>query len=87
MSVHTIVGRIGRHAPSPAPLSHHLARVERGIEEAEQRLEEQERRIRQAALASRNTAQDRFDLQKMQLLLALLREGRARLLERMSGSS
>ena len=90
MSVHTTVDRIGRDDPAPAPLPRpldvYLARVDRGIEEAEQRLEEQHSRIAQAAAADHNTAQDQFDLQKMQLILAILREGRERLLQRMRAS-
>ena len=42
----------------------------------------QEQRTKEATLAGRNTAQDGFELQKLQLLIAILREGRERLLER-----
>ena len=55
-----------------------MARLDRCIAGAERHVEEQEARIRQAALAGCNTAEDEFDLQKMQLLLAILREGRER---------
>ena len=84
MSVHPIIERIGRLDPIREPVAEHMERIDRGIEEAEGRVEEQEQRIQEAALAGRHTAQDQFDLQKMQLLLAILREGRERFLERLS---
>ena len=87
MTVHTTFERIDQRKPAPGPLAAHVDRIDRGIEEAEGRVEEQKQRIREAALAGCNTAQDRFDLEKMQLLLAILREGRARLLERASALS
>jgi hypothetical protein len=66
----------------PASLAVYLARVDCGIEEAERLLDEQERKVRQAVLSGRNAEHDTFDLHKMQLILALLREGRARMLGR-----
>jgi hypothetical protein len=62
--------------PSPAG---RLERIDRLIEVAESRLEEQEAHVREVALVS--TAVASFELQKMHLLIALLREGRQRLAE------
>lgn len=87
MSVQTIVERIGGDQTARRPFAAHLARVDQVIEEAERRLEEEEQRAAQAGVAGSNTAQDDFDLQKMQLLVAILREGRERLRERMPASS
>jgi hypothetical protein len=64
--------------PSPA----HIERIEQTIAAADRHIELQEQRIKEATLAGRNTAQDGFELQKLQLLIAILREGRERLLER-----
>src|SRR5262245_60263206 len=61
------------------PASGEVLRLERCITNAERRVEEQELRLRQAMLAGHNTAVDEFALQKMQLLLAILREGRERM--------
>jgi hypothetical protein len=55
-----------------------MERLERCIATAQQRIEAQERRLRQAALEGRSVAVEEFDLQKMHLLLAILREGRER---------
>jgi hypothetical protein len=65
----------GRERATPA---HEMIRLERCITNAEQHLEEQEARIREAARTGRNTAVDDFNLKKMRLLLAILREGRER---------
>ena len=56
-----------------------IERLDRLIGEAETRLEEQEAYVREVALVSGSTAVASFELQKMQLLVALLREGRQRL--------
>src|SRR5258708_3340692 len=87
MSVQTIVERIGGDQTARWPHPAHLAQVDRVIEEAERRLGEQEQRFGQAAVAGRSTDQDDFELQKMQLLVAILREGRERLRERLPASS
>ena len=54
------------------------------IEQAERQVEEQEKRIGQVAQGGGDAAKEIFELQKMQLLLAILREGRERLAERLS---
>ena len=64
--------------PSPAQIAH----IEQTIAAAERHIELQEQRFKEATLAGHNTAQDGFELQKLQLLIAILREGRERLLER-----
>jgi hypothetical protein len=64
-----------------------IERLERCIAGAEQQVETQEARIRASALAGRNTAIDEFDLQKMQLLLAILREGRERVVRQLDAPS
>ena len=56
-----------------------MERIDRLIEVAESRLEEQEAHVREVALVSGSTAVASFELQKMHLLVALLREGRQRL--------
>ena len=53
-----------------------IERYDRLIEEAETRLAEQEAYVREVALVSGSTAVASFELQKMHLLIALLREGR-----------
>jgi hypothetical protein len=64
--------------PASSSAAAQIERLERCIAGAERHLERQEARVREAALAGRRTAVDDFNLQKMELLLALLREGRAR---------
>ena len=64
--------------PSPAQIE----RIEQTIAAADRHIALQEQRIKEATLAGRNTAQDGFEFQKLQLLIAILREGRERLLER-----
>lgn len=66
--------------PQPAGIE----RLELTIAAAERHIELQEQRIREATLAGRTTPQDGFELQKLQLLIAILREGRERLLDRSS---
>jgi hypothetical protein len=58
-----------------------VERLDQLIREAETRLEEQEVYVREIALVSGSTAVASFELNKMQLLIALLREGRERLSE------
>ena len=74
---------------SVVPLSEpgEIARLERCIANAERHVEEQESRLRQAMLDGRNTAMHEFDLQKMQLLLAILREGRDRVARQLDPAS
>ena len=56
-----------------------IERLDQLIREAERRLEEQEAYVREIALVSGSTAVASFELHKMHLLVALLREGRQRL--------
>jgi hypothetical protein len=82
MSAGDIIGQ-GDHAPGARhPLPAHLDRLDRTIRDAERHVEARERMVAQAALVGRDTARETFELQKMQLLLAILREGRERLLDR-----
>ncbi len=82
MSTQEIVGQEqGEAAIRPLRLMQ-LERLDRTISGAERHAEAQQRLIVEAALAGRTTAHASFELQKMQLLIAILREGRARLLER-----
>ncbi len=69
---------VGGQTPASSAAAAQIDRLERCIAGAERHVEEQEARIREAALAGRNTAVDDFNLQKMELLLAILREGRER---------
>ncbi len=73
---------IGREPPSRGALPAQLERLDQTIATAERHVEAQQRLIAEATLAGRNTAQAAFELQKLQLLIAILREGRERLLER-----
>jgi len=56
-----------------------LERFDQLIIEAETRLQDQEDYVREVSLVSGSTAVASFELQKLQLLVALLREGRTRL--------
>jgi hypothetical protein len=58
-----------------------IERLDRLIGEAESRLGEQEAQVRETSLVSGTTAVASFELRKMHLLVALLRENRARLSE------
>jgi hypothetical protein len=58
-----------------------IERLDRLIRAAETRLVEQEAQVLEASLVSATTAVASFELQKMHLLVALLRENRARLSE------
>lgn len=70
---------IDRVAPGEPTRPDKLGRVDRAIADAEQRALAQERAIAEATLAGRNTSRHGFELQKLELLLAILREGRDRL--------
>jgi hypothetical protein len=65
--------------PAISSATAQIERLERCIAGAERHLEQQEARVREAVLAGRRTAVDDFNLKKMELLLALLREGRERI--------
>jgi hypothetical protein len=84
MSAREIAERVGPEVAAPRPYEAHLERVDQAIEEAERQVEEQETRIRLVAQGGRDAAREIFELQKMQLLVAILREGRERLVERLS---
>jgi hypothetical protein len=80
------------HTRSSAPMSAQtmlervnaqMERFDRCIADAESRLEAQDGLIRAAALVGRNTTHETFDLQKLQLLVAILREARERLFGRL----
>ena len=84
MSAREIADRVGPEVAAPRPYEAHLERVDQAIEQAERQVEEQEKRIGQVAQDGRDAAPEIFELQKMQLLVAILREGRERLVERLS---
>jgi hypothetical protein len=79
MSTQTIVERANTQGAMQRSPASQIERLDRLIREAEARLEEQEAYVLEASLASCNTAVASFELQKMHLLVALLREGRQRL--------
>jgi hypothetical protein len=56
-----------------------IERLDRLLAEAERRLAEHEAYVREVSQANGNTAVATFELQRMHLLIALLREGRGRL--------
>jgi hypothetical protein len=72
--------------PASTSASAQIERLERCIAGAERHLEEQAARVREAALAGFSTAVADFNLQKMELLLALLREGRERVAQNLCTS-
>ena len=81
MSTQTVLESVivqGSAQRSPAM---QIERFDRLIDAAETQLAEQEAYVREVALVSGNTAVASFELQKMHLLIALLREGRERLAE------
>ena len=84
MSAREIADRVGPEVAAPRPYEAHLERVDHAIDQAERQVEEQEKRIGQVAQAGGDAAKEIFELQKMQLLVAILREGRERLAERLS---
>src|SRR6267154_597464 len=75
----TLVESIGLQGFAPRSPDAQVQRLDRLIAEAETRLAEQEAYVREVALVSGSTAVASFELQKMHLLVALLREGRRRL--------
>ena len=56
-----------------------MERFDRCIAEAEGRIEAQEQLIRESALTGHSATQETFELQKLQLMLAILREARQRM--------
>ena len=77
----TIVEHVStREAARRSPVAQ-IERFDRLIEAAELRLSEQEAYVRNVARVSGSTAVATFELQKMHLLIALLREGRERLVD------
>jgi hypothetical protein len=60
---------------------------DRCIADAESQIAAQERLIREAGLVGRSAAQESFELQKMQLLLSILREARERLFGPLQGAT
>jgi hypothetical protein len=79
MSTQTYVERSSTEGSAHRSPVLQIERYDRLIEAAETRLSEQEAYVREAALVSGSTAVASFMLQKMHLLIALLREGRQRL--------
>jgi len=79
MSTQTIVERASPLRPAPRSVAMQVERLDRLIREAETRLNEQEAYVREVSLVSGSTAVASFELQKLHLLIALLREGRERL--------
>jgi hypothetical protein len=71
----------------PAAAAGEILRLERCIANAERHVAEWEARLRQATLDGHNTAVAEFDLQKLQLLLAILREGRERAVQQLDMAS
>lgn len=56
-----------------------MDRFDRCIAEAERRVELQEELIRAASVVGHNTSAETFELQKLQLLVTILREARQRM--------
>jgi hypothetical protein len=79
MSTQFIVESADTPQTAHRSLAVQIERLDRLIAEAETRLEDQEAYVREVSLVSGSTAIASFELQKLQLLVALLREGRARL--------
>ena len=80
MSTRTIVqAEVG--AGSARRAATQICRLDRLILEVEARLHEREADLREAARVGGKTAVAAFELKKMHLLLALLHEGRRRVLE------
>ena len=81
MSTRSVVeSSIPQPAARPSPAAQ-IERLDQLIREAETRLEEHEAYVREIALVNGASAVASFELNKMQLLVALLREGRDRLSE------
>jgi hypothetical protein len=79
MSAQYIVKRASTEGSAQRWHAMQIERLDRLIQEAETRREEQEAHVREVSLVSGSTAVASFELQKMHLLIALLREGRGRL--------
>jgi hypothetical protein len=81
MSVQIIVEKANSRGSVQRSSANQVERFDRLIREAETRLEEQEAYVREVCLVSGSTAVARFELEKMHLLVGLLREGRKRVSE------
>ena len=79
MSTQTIVESTGIQASAHRSPAVQIERLDRLISEVETRLEDQEAYVREVSLVSGSTAVASFELQKLHLLIAILREGRERL--------
>jgi hypothetical protein len=79
MSTQTYVERSSTEGSAHRSPALQIERLDRLIGMAETRLAEQEAYVRGVALVSGTTAVASFELEKMRLLVALLREGRERL--------
>ena len=79
MSTRTTVESANTQGSGPRSAALQIERLDQLIREAQRRLEEQEAYVREIALVSGSTAVASFELHKMHLLVALLREGRQRL--------
>jgi hypothetical protein len=79
MSAQMTIQRVTIQGSAQRSPASQIERLDRLIREAETRLAEQEAYVLEASLANSNTAVATFELQKMHLLIALLREGRERL--------
>jgi hypothetical protein len=75
-----IADRVGAELAAPRPFELQLERLGRVIGEAERQVEAQEALVAQAEGEGRDAALEDFELRKMQLMVAILREGRERLL-------
>jgi hypothetical protein len=87
MSTQIYVERSSTEGPAHRSPALQIERYDKLIEAAETRLAEQEAYVREAALVSGSTAVASFMLQKMHLLIALLREGRQRLADVPAGET
>ena len=79
MSTQTIVQSVNVEGTTRPPPAAQIERLDRLIRDAEKWREDQEAYVREVALVSGNTAPASFELQRVQLLIALLREGRERM--------
>jgi len=79
MLVQTIDEHGRLEGPETRSAAAQIERLDRLIELAEARLVEQESYMREVGLVSGSTAVASFELQRLHLLVALLREGRERL--------
>jgi hypothetical protein len=79
MSVQTTVRLVTAQGLARQPPAPQIERLDRLLAEAERRLAEQEAYVREISQVNGNTAIAAFELQRMHLLIALLREGRGRL--------